>query len=116
MLDRFRNRIGGERGDEFGRLHATDLRHAAPSDFSARCSATLTATSVIDSRSAVAAIDWPSSEIDCTMSRWRGLSVSISFRASLSACGSSSCGRGEKILEILDRSPRGARRADASRR
>ena len=70
-LDRLRDRIGGERLDELGGPHAIDLRHAAPSDFSARCSATLTATSLMPSRVAVAVIDWPSSEIDCTMSRWR---------------------------------------------
>jgi hypothetical protein len=44
-----------------------------------------TATSNIDRRFAVAAIDWPSREIEVTMSRWRGASVSRSLRASLSA-------------------------------
>ena len=70
--DRFGNGIGGERRDELGRPHVTDLRQAAPSDFSARWSATLTATSDILRRAAVAAIDWPSREIEVTMSRWRG--------------------------------------------
>ena len=70
--DRFGNGIGGQRGDELGRPHVTDLRQAAPSDFSARWSATLTATSDILRRAAVAAIDWPSREIEVTMSRWRG--------------------------------------------
>ena len=67
--DRLRNGIGGKRGDEFGGFHSTDLRQAAPSDLSARWSATLTATSDIDRRFAVAAIDWPSREIEVTMSR-----------------------------------------------
>ena len=101
--DRLRNRIGGQSRDELGRFHATDLRQAAPSDFSARWSATLTATSDIERRAAVAAIDWPSREIEVTMSRWRGASVSRSLRASLSACGSSASGRGQELLEILER-------------
>ena len=101
--DRLGNRVGGERRDEFGGSHSTDLRQAAPSDFSARWSATRTATSLIERRFAVAAIDWPSSEIEVTMSRWRGASVSRSLRASLSACGSSRLRRGEELLEILER-------------
>ena len=68
--DRFRYRIGGKRGDEFGGFHSTDLRQAAPSDLSAQWSATLTAISDIDRRFTDAAIDW------------RGVSVSRSFLAS----------------------------------
>ena len=68
-IDPLGHRVGGEGGNEIQGLHDSDLRHAAPSDFSARWSATRTATSVIERRAAVAAIDWPSSEIDWTMSR-----------------------------------------------
>ena len=65
-------RVGRERGDEVFGLHAFDRLQTSASDFSARCSATRTATSVIASRSAVAEIDCPSSEIDFTMSFARG--------------------------------------------
>ena len=37
------------------------------------------------------------------MSRWRGASVSKSFRASLSACGILGLRRGQELLEILER-------------
>ena len=65
-------------------------------------------------RVAVAAIDWPSSEIELTMSRWRGASVSRSLRASLSACGSSASGAARKSSKSSIGSTR--RRAAAAHR
>ena len=70
-----------------------------PSDFSARCSATRTATSLIDRRAAVAAIDWPSSEIDWTMSRWRGGSVLHQLLRVAERVRILALGRGEKVLK-----------------
>ena len=101
--DRLGNRVGGERGDELGRPHPIDLRQAAPSDFSARWSATLTATSDIDRRFAVAAIDWPSREIEVTMSRWRGASVSRSFARVAQRVRVFGLRRGQELLVVLER-------------
>ncbi len=68
-LERRRRRLGGQRGDESAVFIGWRSARRSPSAFSARCNATRTATSLIESRAAVAAIDWPSSEIAVTMSR-----------------------------------------------
>ncbi len=64
-----RRGVGAERQDQIVSLHDCVAFHASASDFSARCSATRTATSVIPSRAAVAVIVCSSSEIERTMSR-----------------------------------------------
>ncbi len=110
QMDRRRERIGGERIDEIGGLHCVALRQAAARDFSARCSATRTATSLIESRAAVAAIDWPSSEIAVTISRWRGASFMHDALDVAAHVRVLRFRRGEHRLEILDRfgAPRAA--------
>ena len=101
--------IGGERVDELGRFHSVALRQAEASAFNDRCRATRTAPSVIDRRAAVAAIDCPSSEMERTMSRWRGASCvneTLRVAARVRIFGFR---RGENRLEILDRlKPAGA--------